>query len=82
MTKTISFFLAVTFSLTSSFGQGKIAKFKIEGKVQGYSSGTMLYFHDLSDGSYKKIDSAIITNDKFTFNGRLKTKYLKLSSNL
>lgn len=77
MTKTISFILVTTLSLTSSFGQGKMTKFKIDGKVQGYSNGTILYLHDLSDGSYKKIDSAIITNNMFTFNGQLKTKYLK-----
>jgi peroxiredoxin len=77
MTKIISFFLAATLFLTSSFGQGKISEFKIDGKVQDYSNGTMLYLHDLSDGSYKIIDSAIIIDDEFTFNRQLKTKYLK-----
>ena len=71
MKKTISFFLAATLFLTSSFGQGITTRFKIDGKVQGYNNGTMLYLHDLSDGSYKKIDSAIITNDQFTFKGQL-----------
>lgn len=77
MVKTTLFFLAATFFLTNSFGQVKITKFKIEGKVQGYSNGTMLYLHDLSDGSYKKIDSTLIANNQFSFNGQLKTKYLK-----
>lgn len=77
MAKTIILFLSATLFLTSSFGQGKIAKFKIDGKVQGYSNGTMLYLHDLSDGSYKKIDSTLITNNQFSFNGQLKKRYLK-----
>ncbi|HJV20522.1 MAG TPA: AhpC/TSA family protein [Sediminibacterium sp.] len=77
MINKITCFFISTLFLISSYGQGKIAKFKIDGKIQGYNNGTLLYLHDLSDGSYKKIDSTVIANDIFTFSGQLKTKYLK-----
>ena len=79
MTKIISLIFSVIVCFSGVFGQTKVTKFKIDGKVIGFSNGTKLYLHDLSEGSYKKIDSAFITNGKFSFSGHIKTKYLKSS---
>lgn len=72
-------FLGTIFITTFLFGQTQNFKFTIVGSIQGFSSGTKIYLNDLSDGSYKKIDSSLIVNKKFTFNGELKTKFLKSS---
>ncbi len=53
--------------------------FKIVGQVQGFTNGTKLYLNDVTDGSYKKIDSVIIFNNRFSFNGSLINDYLKAS---
>jgi peroxiredoxin len=79
MTIKTSLFLGAIFITTSLLGQTQYSKFTIVGKVQGFSNGTKIYLNDLSDGSYKKIDSSIIANEKFSFNGQLKTKFLKSS---
>ncbi len=79
ITKPIPFVFIATIFLSSVTVQTKPSKFNIEGKVQGYSNGTKLYLHDLSDGSYKQIDSTIISNDQFSFSGYIKTKYLRSS---
>jgi peroxiredoxin len=69
------FFIAIFFS-TYLFGQTQNSKFNIAGQVQGFNDGTKIYLNDLSDGSYVKIDSSIISNGKFTFGGQLRTKFL------
>jgi peroxiredoxin len=79
MTLKPSLFLITLLSACSLFGQTQNAKFAIVGQVQGFTNGTRIYLNDLSDGSYVKIDSAIITNGKFTFSGQLKAKFLKSS---
>lgn len=79
MTIKTSLFLGAMFIATCLFGQTQNFKFTIVGQVQGFSNGTKIYLNDLSDGSYRKIDSSIIVNEKFTFNGQLKTKFLKSS---
>ena len=59
-------------------GQKNNFKFRIDGKVQGYNDGTKLYLNDLTLGNYEKqIDSTIILNNKFSFRGNLKSKYLQ-----
>jgi peroxiredoxin len=63
----------------STLGFGQARPFTIKGNVQGFDNGTSIYLNDLSDGSYIKIDSSIIVNGKFTFNGQLKTPFLKSS---
>ncbi len=64
--------------LTNLLGQTNNFKFRIDGKVQGYNDGTKLYLNDLSLGNYEKqIDSTIILNNKFSFRGNLKSKYLQ-----
>lgn len=60
-------------------GQTEKSKFTISGQVQGFSNGTFIYLNDVSDGYYKKLDSALIKDQKFVITGYLKTKYLKAS---
>ena len=68
----------ILFSLQNLFGQTNFGKYKIVGQVHGFENGTKLYLNDLTDGSYSnQIDSTIINNNNFTFNGKLKSKYLK-----
>lgn len=77
----LSFFFGILFifSTTLLFGQSQQSKYIILGQVQGFQNGTKMYLNDVSDGSYKKIDSTKIINGKFTFKGQLKTKFLKSS---
>lgn len=75
-------FLGTIFVTSCLFGQTKNSKFTIAGQVQGFGNGTKIYLNDLTDGSYRKIDSSIILNGKFTFSGQLKTKFLKSSISL
>jgi peroxiredoxin len=79
MTIKASLLLVTILTANNLFGQTQNFKFTIAGQVQGFNNGTKIYLNDLSDGSYVKIDSAIISNGKFTFNGQLKTKFLKSS---
>ena len=79
MTIKTSLFLGTIFITSFLFGQTQNSKYTIVGHVQGFSKGTKIYLNDLSDGSYKKIDSSQIINGKFTFSGQLKTKFLKSS---
>jgi peroxiredoxin len=64
---------------TCLLGQIQNQKFTITGQLQGFSNGTIIYLNDVSDGNYKKIDSAFIKHNKFNFVGYIKTKYLKSS---
>jgi thiol-disulfide isomerase/thioredoxin len=77
MTKTILSFFIATVLFSSVSAQTNLSKYRIEGRVQGYPNGTKLYLHDVTDGSYKPIDSTIIVNDRFSFSGYIKTVYLK-----
>ena len=77
MTIKTSLFLLAIFITTLLWGQTQNSKFTIAGKVQGFNNGTKIYLNDLSDGSYKKIDSSVVVNGKFTFNGHLKSNFLK-----
>ncbi len=43
-------------------------QYKIDGTAKGFPPGTTLFLSDLSDGSYQKIDSTKIINQKFHFN--------------
>jgi peroxiredoxin len=72
-------YLVTILTAHSLFGQTQKFKYTIAGQVQGFNNGIKIYLNDLSDGSYVKIDSAIILNGKFTFSGQFKTKFLKSS---
>ncbi len=67
-------FAALLF-FNSAVCQTKTAQFTINGNVQGYKNGTMLYLNDATI-SLKPIDSTSIVDGKFLFKGRLKTTYL------
>lgn len=81
MTMTIktSLLSVIIFITNCLVGQTQNSKFSIVGKVKGYNNGSKIYLNDLTDGSYKKIDSSIIKNGNFKFIGELKTKFLKSS---
>ncbi len=67
------------FIITSLCGQPPNSKFTIKGQVQGFENGSIIYLNDVTDGNYKKIDSAFVIDSKFSFVGQIKTKYLKSS---
>ena len=60
------------FSLTStvSFAQG----YKIIGKAIGFADSTKLYLSDVTDGSFKPIDSTYIVAGNFSFEGKFNHK--------
>jgi hypothetical protein len=60
-------------------GNTKGGKYTIEGHIVGFENGTMIFLNDISDGNYKKIDSTFVVKNKFSFQGSLKAKYLKVS---
>lgn len=53
--------------------------FKILGTIKNYKDGTFLYLADLSDGSYKDIDSTTVFNERFTFQGELKNDIVRMA---
>jgi peroxiredoxin len=53
--------------------------FKIIGTATGFADSTLLYLDDITDGSFKHIDSTVIINEKFTFKGTLKAVSVQTS---
>lgn len=60
--------IATTLSAQKS---SKSNNYKITGTVTGFTDSTLMYLSNLSDGSYKDIDSTYILNERFGFNGML-----------
>ncbi len=52
-------------------------KFKIHGTVTGMADKTPIFLDDLTDGTFKYLDSAIIINGTFTFSGSTKATAVK-----
>ncbi|HJS56258.1 MAG TPA: AhpC/TSA family protein [Chitinophagaceae bacterium] len=73
----IALFLASTCILTTSFIEENAKPYKIIGSAIGFSDSTLLYLDDLTDGTFKHMDSAYIIGEKFIFKGVLKTKIIK-----
>lgn len=48
--------------------------YSIKGTSKGFDDNTWIFLSDLSDGSYKKVDSATIVNKHFTFSKELPHK--------
>lgn len=69
--------LTLILIFNSSFKNLK--KYKIIGSATGFSDSTLLYLDNITDGSFKHIDSTFIINEKFTFRGTLKEKSVKVS---
>jgi peroxiredoxin len=57
----------------TAFAQ-KTTTYKISGTITGFEDNLPMYLSDLSDGSYKDIDSTIVKNGKFSFTGKLHNK--------
>ncbi|MDR2205309.1 MAG: AhpC/TSA family protein [Flavobacteriaceae bacterium] len=71
--------LLLIFTVFASFcfGQNKENQYKITGMLANFANNTWLYLSDISDGSYKDIDSTILQNEKFYFAGNLTDKVVK-----
>lgn len=71
--KKIATALVILLITATAFAQ-KTTKYKISGTIMGFEDNLPLYLSDLSDGSYKDIDSTIVKNGKFSFTGKLHNK--------
>jgi thiol-disulfide isomerase/thioredoxin len=69
------FILIITASFTAPFAKG----YKIIGKVAGFADSTKLYLDDLTDGSFKHLDSTYIIAEKFQFTGKINVKALRVA---
>lgn len=67
----ILFLTFIVISTLSAQKAGKSNTYKITGTVSGFTDSTVIYLSDLSDGSYRDIDSIFIFNNKFVFEGKL-----------
>lgn len=56
-----------------------LKEYKIIGVATGFSDSTLLYLDNVTDGSFKHIDSTFIINEKFAFKGTLKEKSVRTS---
>lgn len=68
MTKLVVLAIAIC-SLSISNAQ---KSYQISGELEGFQAGELIYLSDLTDGSYRKIDSTLIKNGRFKFKGTLK----------
>ena len=75
--KNIIWLLTIIFIFCSSFKDLK--GYKIIGIATGFSDSTLLYLDNITDGSFKHIDSTYIIREKFIFKGILKDKSVKTS---
>ena len=76
--KTILIFILISISiLTISFRNETKYDYEIIGSVIGFTDSTLLYLDDVTDGSFKHIDSAFIIGGKFIFKGSLENKTTK-----
>ena len=75
--KNIVILLTLILIFCTSFRNLK--EYKIIGVATGFSDSTLLYLDNITDGSFKHIDSTFIINEKFSFKGTVKEKSLKTS---
>lgn len=68
MTKLIALLIAIS---SFSFSNGQ-KNYQISGKLEGFQPGEFIYLSDLTDGSYRKIDSTVVKKGRFSFKGALK----------
>lgn len=68
--------LTTLFILTISFRQEDEKGYKIIGSANGFADSTLLYLDDVTDGSFKHLDSTFVIKDKFIFKGKLKEKVI------
>lgn len=75
--KNIVILLTLIIIFCSSFKN--LIEYKIIGVATGFPDSTLLYLDNVTDGSFKHIDSTFIINEKFTFKGSLKEKSVRTS---
>lgn len=64
---------------TTSFTIPAAKGYKIIGTVTGFADSTLLYLDDVTDGSFRHIDSTYIIAEKFQFTSKIKEKALRVS---
>src|SRR5688572_2941146 len=69
--------LATVFIMTASFLNENNKGYKIIGSAIGFSDSTLLYLDDLTDGTFKHIDSTYIISERFIFKGKIKSKVIR-----
>lgn len=74
MKKLLFLLLPAIAILTTSFYTKKSNGFIIKGTAVGFTDSALLYLDDITDHSFKHIDSTYIINEKFIFRGTLKTR--------
>lgn len=70
--KQITFIIALTSILTVSIAQDR--QFKIDGFAKNFADNTVLYLEYIDE---KRVDSTLVKNEKFTFNGELNVKVVR-----
>lgn len=74
----IAFSVILTFTVfIVSFSQKR--DYDIKGTLEGAQDNSWLFLSDLSSGSYLKIDSTKVENEKFQFKGKLKAKVMQFA---
>jgi thiol-disulfide isomerase/thioredoxin len=76
MKKATCYLLVILF-LSSAFKNLK--EYKIIGVAKGFTDSTLLYLDDLTDGSFRHIDSTYIIKEEFTFKGILKQRSVQVA---
>ena len=62
-----TFIPVILWAIVAAFTTKPNKKFKIFGKAVGFTDSTLIYLDDVSDGTYRHLDSALIINQKFYF---------------
>ena len=70
MNKILFLLLLAVLISTSSFAQK--GKFEIKGKLSGFADSTIIYLDNLTTPSPVHIDSTLVINNQFQFNGSIK----------
>jgi peroxiredoxin len=79
MNKILFLLLGTVAILTTSFYAEKSNGFIIKGTAVCFTDSTLLYLDDVTDGSFRDIDSTYIINEKFIFKGTLKVRAINVA---
>ena len=74
-----TFIPVILWAIVAAFTTKPNKNFKIFGKAVGFADSTLIYLDDVSDGTYRHLDSALIINQKFYFEGSISGKFLRTS---
>lgn len=76
--KAFIIFIIASTSFTIAAAKG----YKIIGTVTGFADNTKIYLDDITDGTFKHIDSTYILAGKFQFTGKIKEKVVRAAIRL